>query len=59
MVIVVRYVFHEWNKYYPLVILNECLYKLQHENIIGLMLRNHLSSSVLFVIQTNSRFQLI
>ena len=28
MVIVVRYVFHEGNKYYPNVFLNECLHKL-------------------------------
>ena len=28
MVIVVRAVFHENNKYYPQVFLNECLYKL-------------------------------
>ena len=28
MIIVVRVVFHENNKYYPHVILDECLYKL-------------------------------
>ena len=29
MIIVVRAVFHENNKYYPQVFLDECLYKLQ------------------------------
>ena len=28
MIIVVRFVFHEGNKYYPQVFLDECLYKL-------------------------------
>ena len=29
MIVIVRHVFHEGNKYYPQIFLNECLYKLK------------------------------
>ena len=46
MVIVIRVVFHENNKYYPQGFLDECLYKLQ---IIKMIYYDILWKSVMFV----------